>query len=140
MTGGIRPTDVDRGFSMIQPITLSAGARLIPERRQGSPSFAISIWFPFGSRNEAPAARGFVHFIEHMLFKGTDRHDAYSLWRAIERTGGYANGFTDRDGVCIFSCVPSPEWKLAVDLTAEAAFSSIFSPAEFEREKQVILS
>jgi len=140
MTGGIRPTDVDRGFSMIQPITLSVGARLIPERRQGSPSFAISIWFPFGSRNEAPAARGFVHFIEHMLFKGTDRHDAYSLWRAIERTGGYANGFTDRDGVCIFSCVPSPEWKLAVDLTAEAAFSSIFSPAEFEREKQVILS
>lgn len=125
---------------MIQSISLSAGATLIPERRQGSPSFAISIWFPFGSRNEAPEVRGFVHFIEHMLFKGTNRHDAFSLWRAIERTGGYANGFTDRDGMCIFSCVPSSDWRLALDLTTEAAFSSIFSSSEFEREKQVILS
>ncbi|PKL06250.1 MAG: hypothetical protein CVV53_05275 [Spirochaetae bacterium HGW-Spirochaetae-9] len=125
---------------MLQSISLSAGATLIPERRQGSPSFAISIWFPFGSRNEAPAARGFVHFIEHMLFKGTSRHDAFSLWRSIERTGGYANGFTDRDGVCLFSCVPSSEWLLALELIAEAAFTSIFSLQEFEREKRVILS
>jgi len=125
---------------MLQSIALSAGATLIPERRQGSPSFAISIWFPFGSRNEAPEARGFVHFIEHMLFKGTHRHDAFSLWRAIERTGGYANGFTDRDGVCLFACLPSADWMLAVELMSEAAFTSVFASDEFEREKRVIIS
>lgn len=125
---------------MLQSIALSAGATLIPERRQGSPSFAISIWFPFGSRNEAPEARGFVHFIEHMLFKGTHCHDAFSLWRAIERTGGYANGFTDRDGVCLFACLPSSDWRLAVELMSEAVFTSVFTSEEFEREKRVIIS
>ncbi len=125
---------------MLRSISLSAGATLIPERRQGSPSFAISVWFSFGSRNEAPEARGFVHFIEHMLFKGTHRHDAFSLWRAIERTGGYANGFTDRDGVCLFACLPSPDWRLAVELLSEAVFSSVFAPDEFEKEKRVIVS
>ena len=140
MTGGIRPTDADPKPQMIQPIVLPAGTALLSERRRDSPSFAFSIWFPFGSRNEAPAARGFVHFIEHMLFKGTERHDAFSLWRKIERTGGYANGFTERDCVCIYCCVPSNEWRLAVELIAEVAFSSTFPAEEFDKEKQVILA
>jgi len=125
---------------MIQPIVLPAGAVLLSERRRDAPSFAISIWFPFGSRNEAPETRGFVHFLEHMLFKGTGKHDAYTLWRTIERTGGYANGFTERDGLCVYFCVPSAEWRLATELIAEVAFSSTFPVEEFHREKQVILA
>lgn len=84
--------------------------------------------------------RGFVHFVEHMLFKGTKRHDAFLLWRAIERTGGYANGFTERDCLCVYCCVPSRDWRLAAGLIAEVAFSSTFPAQEFEKEKQVILS
>lgn len=125
---------------MKQAIVLPAGAAFLSERRRDAPSFAISIWFPLGSRNEAPETRGFVHFIEHMLFKGTSAHDAYSLWRAIERTGGYANGFTDRDSLCVYFCVPSAEWRLAVQLLAEVAFSSTFPKEEFAKEKQVILA
>lgn len=125
---------------MKQAIVLPAGAAFLSERRRDAPSFAISIWFPLGSRNEAPETRGFVHFVEHMLFKGTSAHDAYSLWRAIERTGGYANGFTDRDSLCVYFCVPSAEWRLAVQLLAEVAFSSTFPKEEFAKEKQVILA
>jgi len=125
---------------MIQPKILSAGAALLSESRRDSPSFTVSIWFPYGSRNEAPMYRGFVHFVEHMLFKGTKRHDAFSLWRAIERTGGYANGFTERDCICVYCCVPSRDWRLAAELIAEVAFSSTFPLQEFEKEKQVILS
>jgi predicted Zn-dependent peptidase len=125
---------------MIQPIILPAGTALLSERRRDSPSFAISIWFPFGSRNEALQMRGFVHFVEHMLFKGTNRHDAFSIWRRIEHTGGFANGFTERDAVCIYCCVPSRDWHLAAELIAEVAFSSTFPVEEFEKEKQVILS
>ena len=125
---------------MIQPIILPAGATLLTERRRGSPSFAFSIWFPVGSRNEAPDERGFVHFAEHMLFKGSHRRDALSLWRAIERTGGYANGFTERDAMCVYCCVPAADWRLAVSLLSEAAFASSFPPEEFEKEKQVILA
>jgi predicted Zn-dependent peptidase len=140
MTGEIRPTDADPLISMIQPIVLPAGAVLLSERRRDAPSFAISIWFPLGSRNEAPETRGFVHFLEHMLFKGTGKHDAYTLWRTIERTGGYANGFTERDGLCVYFCVPAAEWRLATELIAEVAFNSTFPVEEFHREKQVILA
>ncbi|MHB0898236.1 MAG: M16 family metallopeptidase [Spirochaetales bacterium] len=139
-TGEIRPTDVDPRLAMIQPIVLPAGSVFLTERRRDSPSFAISLWFPLGSRNEAPETRGFVHFLEHMLFKGTGKREAFSLWRAIERTGGYANGFTERDGLCVYFCVPSAEWRLAVELIAEVAFSSTFPLEEFDREKQVILA
>ncbi|MCE1196472.1 insulinase family protein [bacterium] len=125
---------------MIKPIILPAGATLLSERRRGSPSFAFSIWFPIGSRNEAPEERGFVHFAEHMLFKGSFRRDALSLWRAIERTGGYANGFTERDAMCLYCCVPSADWRLAVSLMVEAAFASSFPPDEFEKERQVVLA
>lgn len=125
---------------MIRPIHLPEGPVLLSERRRDASSFSISINFPFGSRNEAPSNRGFVHFVEHMLFKGTARHDAAALWRRVERTGGYANGATDRDSVCIYCCVPHEEWRLAVELIAEAAFSSTFPRDEFEREKQVVLS
>ena len=125
---------------MIQPIVLPAGSVFLSELRRDSPSFAISLWFPLGSRNEAPETRGFVHFLEHMLFKGTRKHEAYALWRALERTGGYANGFTERDGLCVYFCVPSAEWRLAVELVAEVAFSSTFPKDEFDREKQVILA
>jgi len=125
---------------MVQHYILPAGATLWSESRRDSPSFAISIWFPFGSRNEAPETRGFIHFIEHMLFKGTPRHDAYSIWRQIERTGGYANGFTDRDCLCVYFCVPASDWRIAVDLIVEVVFSSVFSIGEFEKERDVIVS
>lgn len=113
---------------------------MLAENRQESPSFTIAVLFPFGSRNEAPEIRGFVHCIEHMLFKGTSRHDAYSLWHLIERTGGFLNGFTERDAVCIYCSVPSPDWKLAVTILLEMAFGSMFPREEFDKEKQVIIS
>ena len=125
---------------MVTQSILPAGATLWSEGRRDSPSFAISVWFPFGSRNEAPETRGFVHFVEHMLFKGTTRHDAYSIWRRIERTGGYLNGFTDRDCVCVYCCVPAADWRLATDLIVDLAFGSIFPEAEFEKERDVILA
>jgi predicted Zn-dependent peptidase len=125
---------------MPRTLILPSGATLIADPRQDSPSFAISIWFPYGSRNETPATRGFVHFIEHMLFKGTTRHDAASLWRSAERVGGYANGFTERDSLCVYSCVPAEDWRLAAELIVEVVFSSIFPPEEFTKEKRVIVS
>ena len=125
---------------MILQSILPAGASLWSDSRRDSPSFAISVWFPFGSRNEAPGTRGFVHFVEHMLFKGTARHDAYSIWRRIERTGGYLNGFTDRDCLCVYCCVPAADWRLAADLIVDLAFGSIFPDAEFEKERDVIVS
>ncbi|MCE5256298.1 MAG: insulinase family protein [Spirochaetaceae bacterium] len=125
---------------MLNPITLPSGGTLLAERRRGSPSFTVAVVFPFGSRNESSKSHGFCHFIEHMLFKGTSRHDSLALWSLIENTGGYINGFTDRDAVTLYCSVPSPSWRLALNLLTEMAFSSVFPRPEFEKEREIIRS
>lgn len=119
-------------------MTLPSGGTVLAERRRGSPSFTVAVVFPFGSRNENSGCHGFCHFIEHMLFKGTTKHNSYELWSQIENTGGYVNGFTDRDSVTLYCSVPSADWRMATDLLAQMAFASIFPPQEFEKEKGII--
>lgn len=125
---------------MLDPLLLPSGARLLAEERRDSPSFTFSLNFPFGSRNEALRKEGFVHFMEHMLFKGTWFRNAKTLWADIERTGGYANGYTDRDSLCLQATVPSSHWRTGLDFLLEAAFASALSEEEFEREKKVVLA
>lgn len=119
---------------------LPSGALLVTDERRGTKSFSFSIWFPVGSMHEAPRARGFVHFIEHMVFKGTARRDGPSLWRIFERTGGYINAFTERDCMCVHATVPAEFREEAVFGLCDAVFGSTFPQAEFRKEKEVVLS
>lgn len=121
-------------------ILLPGGPVVLHEPAGDSPAFAAGLWFPRGSRHEAPHERGFSHFLEHMLFKGTPTRDAQELSRLIERTGGYINAFTERDCVCLHCTVPAGEWKTALDVLADMAFASTLPEEEFDREKNVILS
>jgi predicted Zn-dependent peptidase len=121
-------------------LSLPRGASLVAERAEGARSFAAGFWFPLGSRHEAPHERGFVHFIEHMAFKGTSKRSAAKLSLEIDRVGGYINAFTDRDSICLHCLVPAAHWRLALDILADMAFSSIFADEDFRRERDVIVS
>lgn len=121
-------------------IRIPAGPVVLAEPGGGSAAFAAGLWFPFGSRHEAPHERGFSHFLEHMFFKGTSRRDAAELARVIDRTGGYTNAFTERDTVCLHGTVPARDWRLALDVMLDMAFAPTLPEDEFERERQVILS
>ena len=125
---------------MIPNLRLPGGAALAAEEAEGARSFAVGFWFPLGSRHEAPRERGFVHFVEHMVFKGSGRRSAAELSRAIERVGGYLNAFTDRDSICVHCQVPAAEWRLALDILADMAFGSAFKEEDFSREREVIIS
>jgi predicted Zn-dependent peptidase len=125
---------------MIPNLRLPGGAALAAEEAEGARSFAVGFWFSLGSRHEAPRERGFVHFVEHMVFKGSGRHSAAELSRAIERVGGYLNAFTDRDSICVHCQVPASEWRLALDILVDMAFCSSFKEEDFEREREVIIS
>jgi predicted Zn-dependent peptidase len=125
---------------MIPKLRLPRGAALAAEYAEGARSFALGFWFPIGSRHEAPHERGFVHFVEHMAFKGTSRRSAAELSREIERVGGYLNAFTDRDTICVHCQVPAARWELAVDLLSDMIFGSVFRPEDFDREREVIVS
>jgi Predicted Zn-dependent peptidases len=81
-----------------------------------------------------------VHFVEHMVFKGTTRRSAAGISREIDRVGGYLNAFTDRDSICLHCQVPAAHWRLALDVLADMALNSVFRPEDFEREREVIVS
>jgi len=117
-----------------------AGATLAIDPMPSSSSVSIGIWLPYGSRNEKPHSRGFFHFIEHMLFKGTHYTDARGLARVFERSGGYINAFSERSATCIYCTVPHENWWESFQTIIEMAFFSVFPLHEFEKEKAVIIS
>ncbi len=125
---------------MVEAIALPGGARFLSERVEGARSFSAGFWFPVGSRHEAPRERGFVHFIEHLFFKGTETRTALDIARAVDRVGGYLNAFTERDTLCVHCTVPARHWRLALEILADLCFHSAFPPEEVEREREVIIS
>jgi predicted Zn-dependent peptidase len=125
---------------VIPLLRLPRGAALAADNAEGARSFAAGFWFPVGSRHEAPRERGFVHFVEHMAFKGTARRGAAEISREIDRVGGYLNAFTDRDSICLHCQVPASAWRLALDVLADMAFASRMDDADFEKEREVIVS
>jgi predicted Zn-dependent peptidase len=125
---------------MVPEIALPRGAILLEEAAAGARSFAVGFWFPLGSRHEAKAERGFVHFVEHMVFKGSSRRSAEDFARDVDRVGGYLNAFTERDTLCFHCVVPAAHWRLALDVLTDLVFGAIFPRDEFERERSVIMS
>lgn len=117
-----------------------SGAAAVLEPVPASHSVTIGFWFPLGSGMETDSERGYTHFVEHMLFKGTGTRDARTLARQAERAGGYLNAFTEKNTLCVHCTLPADRWADAVELLADMAFRSVFDPAEFLRERDVIRS
>jgi predicted Zn-dependent peptidase len=118
----------------------AAGAMLAVDAMPNSSSVSMSIWLPYGSRNEKPQHRGFFHYIEHMLFKGTSDKNARQLARIFESTGGFVNAFSERSATCIHCTMPADNWREACRTMLDMAFLSVFPAEEFEKEKVVIIS
>ena len=77
--------------------TLPGGERVITERIDGVRSAAIGLWIGAGSRDEPIAKAGVSHFIEHLLFKGTERYDAVKIAELFDTMGGELNAATSRE-------------------------------------------
>ncbi|MCX7025804.1 MAG: pitrilysin family protein [Spirochaetes bacterium] len=124
--------------SPIARITFSNGATVIAEPDDRFQSAAIGFWFDFGSSRETDVERGFTHFVEHMVFKGTGRRKAEDIAREIDRVGGYLNAYTEREETCFHCAIPQGRVGLAVDVLSDMLFASTFDPEEFLRERDVI--
>ncbi len=117
-----------------------SGAAAVLEPVPSSHSVTVGFWFPLGSGSESDSQRGYTHFVEHMLFKGTESRDARTLARQAERAGGFLNAFTEKNTLCVHCTLPADRWMEAVELLADMVFRSVFDKAEFLREKDVIHS
>ncbi len=122
-----------------QKTTLQNGIRIVTEAMPTLDSVSIGIWITMGSRDEGPRERGLSHFIEHLLFKGTERRSAFDISRDIESVGGSINAFTGKEYTCFHAKVLKRDVALAVDILADIVANSLFDPQEVERERMVVV-
>jgi len=99
----------------------------------------MGIWVANGSRHEPPELNGVAHFIEHLLFKGTERRTARQISLEIDSIGGILNAFTGHEYVCYYAKVLAKFLPNVTDLLTDIFLNSTFPPDEIERERNVIL-
>jgi predicted Zn-dependent peptidase len=118
---------------------LPNGLRVITEHVPGVHSLAVGIWVNAGSRDETPEVAGISHFIEHMVFKGTNGRKTHHIAQYLEAVGGYVNAYTTKDSTCYYARVLQPHFGRALNLLADLVANSTLPEKEIEKEKQVII-
>jgi len=124
---------------MIQKTVLSNGIRVVTEVVPNVHSVSIGIWIKTGSRHEKDGENGIAHFIEHMLFKGTEKHTAFDIAKVIDSVGGILNAFTTKEYTCYYVKVLTQHLSLGIDILWDIFFHSLFQSEEIEKERNVIL-
>lgn len=119
--------------------TLANGVRVVTGRMEGVRSASLIMAYNVGSRIEPAPIAGIAHYLEHMLFKGTEnRPDPMTISQEIESVGGILNAGTGRENTSYWAKVPGPHLALAFDVLADMLRNSTFDPAEMEKERKVI--
>jgi predicted Zn-dependent peptidase len=124
----------DRFRKTILPSGLAVLTEQVPDRR----SLALGVWVRSGARDEPGERLGISHFIEHMMFKGTERRDARAIAASLESLGGHLDAFTAREEVCYYARALAEHLDEVADVLADIVCRSRFAPAEVAREKSVV--
>ncbi len=119
--------------------SLTSGLRVVTEQVPGARSVSIGVWLPVGSVDETVDQAGAAHYLEHLLFKGTERRTAAQLADEIDAVGGELNAFTAKEHTCFYAHVLDGDLALAVDLLADVVMAATLSPADVEIERRVVL-
>jgi predicted Zn-dependent peptidase len=114
------------------------GLTLVTEHVPGRKSVAVGVWVRSGARDEPFERLGISHFIEHMMFKGTERRDARAIAQSLEALGGHLDAFTAREQVCYFARALAEHLEQVVDVVSDIVCCSRFASSEIEREKSVV--
>ena len=115
------------------------GLTLISENHPQYRSLSIGIWVKVGTRHERPSEAGASHFLEHMLFKGTDNRSALDIAKEVDQVGGDFNAFTAREYTCFHILLLDRDAGLGLDILSDIVLNSDFDAEELERERKVIL-
>jgi predicted Zn-dependent peptidase len=123
----------------IRRTEFASGLRVVTERMPSIRSVSIGVWVLAGSRDEAPAVSGSSHFLEHLLFKGTELRSARDIAEAFDAVGGDINAFTAKEYTCYYARVLDRDLELAVDHLADMLQHSVIRATDLDAERQVIL-
>jgi len=119
--------------------TLANGLRVITETLPSVRSVAVGCWVDTGSRDEAAAEAGCSHFLEHLLFKGSERLSAQDIARAFDSVGARSNAFTSKEYTCFWAQLRDDDLPMGMDLLAEMLLRPAFRPEDIQSEANVVL-
>jgi predicted Zn-dependent peptidase len=139
----VQPSTTTQQIEPFAPYSRSVlpnGLRLLTAPMPSTRSVSVAFYIGAGSRYENDEEAGASHYLEHMLFKGTQRRTTpKEISETIERVGGYMNASTDREMTVYWARVARPHLNLAVDLLSDMLLNSTLTPEEIEKERTVIL-
>ncbi len=118
---------------------LPSGLTAVVQPNDSAPVVAMQIWVKTGSSHEEEKEAGISHFIEHMVFKGTEHFKAGEVAKLIEGSGGSINAYTSFDYTVFHVIMPRLKWKIGLRILADMVLHATFDPKEMESEKQVVL-
>jgi predicted Zn-dependent peptidase len=123
----------------IQKTTLNNGLRVITENIDSVRSLSVGIWIKTGSRDETDRQAGITHFLEHMLFKGTEKRNSFQIAQTMEAVGGFMNAFTSSEYTCYYVRCLDTELEKALDVLSDMVLHSTLPETEIEKEKKVVI-
>jgi predicted Zn-dependent peptidase len=123
----------------VRRTVLRGGLRVVTEHVPGVRSAAIGVFVSVGSRDETPALNGASHFLEHLLFKGTESRTAMEISSALDAVGGEFNAYTAREYTCYHARVLDEDLPMVVDVLGDMMTSSLIAADDVEAEREVIL-
>ncbi len=126
-----------------QPVhrrVLENGMTILVREDSSSQVSSVQLWVNTGSIHEGPLlGAGVSHYLEHMLFKGTEKRSGKQISREVQSLGGYINAYTTFDRTVYYIDLPSEHTLGAIDILTDAGFNSTLPEDEVEKERQVIL-
>jgi predicted Zn-dependent peptidase len=124
---------------LIKSSVLQSGIRLVTESMPDVASAAIGVWVGTGSRDETNTQAGISHFLEHLLFKGTDDRTARDIAEAVDAVGGDMNAYTTKEYTTFYVRALSEHLELGLDILCDILREPALRADDVDAERQVIL-
>ena len=123
----------------IKKSVLKNGLRVISAPRPQIESVSFGIWINTGAADECLEDNGISHFIEHMVFKGTEKRNSLQISEDIENVGGATNAYTSRHFTCFYAKMLKNDLELAIDVISQFITAPLFDECEMVKEKEVVV-
>jgi len=123
----------------IQRHALPNGLIVVTETMSHVRSVSVGVWIRNGSRRESTEQNGLAHFMEHMVFKGTERRSAESIAREMDSIGGMLDAFTSKEQICFNAKVLDDHLPIAFDIISDLCLRPLFDSEDVAKERQVVL-
>jgi zinc protease len=128
----------EQSEAAVQSYTLSNGMKVLVVENHRAPVVVSQVWYKVGASYEHDGITGISHVLEHMMFKGTEKHPAGEFSEIVAANGGEENAFTGQDYTAYFQKIANDRLELCLELEADRMRNVVFSEKEFLKEIEVV--